>query len=295
MLLKEMIMCVSLLKVSFSQFNSIIKKTALSLIMLLVSTNIAQAEEAVADRFKIALGGYSVFRYDSTMSLTDPGLGAGISIRPEDTLGVDNRQTVLRLDGHYRFTREHALTYSWYSISSQGSKALEEEFEWLDEDGNQITIPVGARVDTDLDYDIFKLGYLWSFHHTDKVELAAGVGLHMTRIGVNLRTDTTSSGVDARDVSTTVPLPVLSFGLSYSVTPKFSWYLKAEAFALKFDDWDGIYTDSLAGMEYRAFKNVGLGIGLGSNSLKVTETARDYKFIFDNRISGVVMSVAAYF
>jgi len=26
----------------------------------------------VPDKFKIALGGYSVFRYDSTISLTDP-------------------------------------------------------------------------------------------------------------------------------------------------------------------------------------------------------------------------------
>ena len=92
-----------------------------------------------------------------------------------------------------------------------------------------------------------------------------------------------------------MPLPVLSFGLSYSVTPKLRWYLKAEAFALKFEDWDGLYTDSLLGMEYRAFKNVGLGIGLGSNSLKVTETTSDYKFIFDNRVTGLVVNVSAYF
>ena len=296
MLLKGIFMYSFFLELSFDQFNSIMKKTALALIaMLVVTSSIAHAKEAVPDRFKIALGGYSVFRYDSTMSLTDPDLGAGISIRPEDTLGVDSRQTVLRLDGHYRFTKKHALTYSWYRISSQGNKALEEEFEWLDENGDRITIPVGATIDTDLDYDIFKVGYLWSFHHTDKVELAAGVGLHMTRIGVNLRTDTTSSGIDARDVSTTVPLPVLSFGLSYSVTPKLHWYIKAEAFALKFEDWDGLYTDSSLGMEYRAFKNVGLGIGLGSNSLKVTEYASDYKFIFDNRITGLMVNVSAYF
>ncbi len=89
-----------------------------------------------------------MFRYESTMSLTDPALGAGISIRPEDTLGVDSRQTVLRLDGYYRFTRKHALSYSWYSISSRGNKTLDEEFDWLDENGDPITIPVGAQVDT---------------------------------------------------------------------------------------------------------------------------------------------------
>jgi len=79
-----------------------------------------------------------------------------------------------------------------------------------------------------------------SYYHTDKVELGAGAGLHMTRIAVGLTTDTTSAGVDARNVSTTLPLPVFSFGLSYHVTPKFSWFLNAGFFTLKFDDWDGI-------------------------------------------------------
>ena len=280
----------------FDNVYSLPKKSVLLLVAMLFSViNPAHAEDSVPEKIKIAIGGYSVFRYDSTMSLTDPALGAGISIRPEDTLGVDSRQTVLRLDGYYRFTGKHALSYSWYSISSQGNKTLDEEFDWLDENGDPITIPVGAKVDTALDYDIFKVAYLWSFHHTDKVELAAGAGLHMTRVGVNLQTDTTSSGTDTRDVSTTVPLPVLSFGLSYKVTPKVQWFLKAEAFALKFDDWEGLYTDTALGLEYRAFNNIAFGIGLGSNSLKITESASDYKFIYDNRITGLVLDVAAYF
>lgn len=32
------------------------------------------------DKFKIALGGYTRVRYDSSLSLTEPDLGAGLSI-----------------------------------------------------------------------------------------------------------------------------------------------------------------------------------------------------------------------
>ena len=285
-----------LLKIYFNQFNSILKKTTfLLVIMLVATTNIAYAVEAVPDKFKIALGSYKVFRYDSTISLTDPDLGAGITITPEDTLGLDTRQTVLRLTGYYRFTKKHALTYSWYSISTDGAKSIEEEFEWLDENGDTITIPVGANVDTSLDYDIFKVGYLWSFHHTDKVELSAGAGLHMTRVAVGLSAEYTGSDLKTQDVSTTVPLPVISFNLIYNISPKFDWGLRAEAFALKFDEWDGVYTDISLKMEYRAFKNVGLGIALNSNSLKIIQETSDHKFILENRISGVLISVAAYF
>ena len=263
--------------------------------MFMAAFNHAYAEDVVPNKFRIALGGYTVPRYESSMSLVDADLGAGVSISPEDVLGLKTEQTVLRLDGRYRFTNKHSLTFSWYSINSDGNKSLEEEIDWVDENGDPITIPIGARVDTNLDYDIYKVGYLWSFHNTDKVELSAGAGLHITRIAIGLTASTTSTGVDARDVTTSVPLPVLSFGFVYKVTPKFAWYLKSEFFALSFDDWEGTYTDSTAVMEYRAFKQVGLGFGLGSNALKVSETTNDYKFRYDNRITGLMLYVAGYF
>lgn len=287
----------SQIELFFNHYFLTIKKCLfiLSVAMYMVTNSHAFAEDVVPDKFRIALGAYVVPGFESAVSLTERNLGAGISISPEDTLGLNSEQTVLRLDGHYRFTKKHALTFSWYSINSDGNKTLEEEFEWLDEDGNTITIPVGARVDTALDYDIYKVGYLWSFHNTDKVELSVGAGLHITRIAIGLQADTALTGVDARDVTTSLPLPVLSFALVYKVTPKFSWYLKSEAFALTFDDWEGTYTDALAGMEYRAFKHVGLGVGLGSNALKLSEKTNDYKFSYNNRIAGAFLYIATYF
>ena len=265
------------------------------LCIFLTMVNLVRAEEPLPDKFKIAIGGYAVGRYDSTMSLTEPTLGAGVSISPEDTLGLDLKQTVTRLDGYYRFTPKHALTYSWYNINSTGNKTIDEEFEWLDENGNSVTIPIGAQANTDLDYDIYKIGYLYSFYHNDKVELAAGAGLHITSISVALDVDTTSGPLDTKNIKSTIPLPVLSFGLTYHVTPKFMWYLKSEVFAIAIDDWEGVYTDGTLGLEYRFWKNVGLGTGFGTNSLKVTEKTGEYKFSFDNRISGLEIYVAGYF
>lgn len=292
----EIYILLSQFNMSLKRFYSIRKKYFITLVMMfMVTTNHVYAEDVVPDKFKISIGGYSLIRNDASMSLTEPNLGAGISISPQDTLGLETEQTVLRLDGYYRFTKTHALTYSWYRISSDGKKIIEKEFEWLDEDDNVITIPVGAKVDTTLDFDVYKLGYLWSFHHTDKVEMAVGAGLHIARIAINMHTDTTSSGIDASDVSTSLPLPVLSFNIKYKVTPKFGWFLKSEWFALKYDDWDGLYTDVTMAMEYRVFKNVGLGTGLASNNLELSEDASDHKFKYENRITGVLIYAATYF
>jgi len=266
----------------------------LALCSLLAMVNQASAEETEPDKFRFAIGGYALARFDSTISMTEPNLGAGVSISPQDTLGLDIDNTVLRLEGYYRFKPKHALTYSWYSISSEGNKTIEEAFEWVDPDGNPITIPVNAQVLSNLDYDIFKVGYLWSFHRTDKVEMGVGAGLHITRLALGLNV-TQPPGLSAEQVDTTVPLPVISFVLNYKVTPKWSWFLKTEAFAMKFDKWAGSYTDATFGVEYRAWKNVALGAGLSINALEIEEDDPEYKLAYTQTISGGLLYVATYF
>jgi len=273
-----------------------IKHLLLLVISLFAMMNLARAEEVEADKFRFAIGGYAIARYDSSVSMTDPDLGAGISIDPQDTLGMDFKSTVLRIEGYYRFHPKHALTYSWYSIDSTGSKIVNEEIDWVNPDGNPITIPVGAQVTSSLSYDIFKVGYLWSFHHTDKVELGVGAGLHVTQLKVGLDASLTKPpNQSAQRVDTTVPLPVFSLVLNYRVAPKFHWYLKTEAFVVKFDNWAGSYRDATLGMEYRAWKHVALGAGLSSNSLNVEEDDPNYKLKFNNTISGALLYVATYF
>jgi len=268
-----------------------IKHLLFAVISLFVMMNLAEAEEFEPDKFRFAIGGYAIARYDSSVSLTDPDLGAGISIDPQDTLGLDFESTVLRIEGYYRFHPKHALTYSWYSIDSTGSKIMDKEFEWGD-----ITIPFGAQVTSNMDYDIFKVGYLWSFHHTDKVELGVGAGLHITRLRMGLDVSLKNQpNPSAQRVDTTVPLPVFSLVLNYSVTPKFHWYLKTEAFVVKFDNWTGSYRDATLGMEYRAWKHVALGAGLSSNSLEIEEDDPNFQLRFDNTISGALLYVATYF
>jgi len=58
--------------------------TVLSLIM-----SQAWAEESQLDKFSLRIASYTLARYDSNISLTDPDPGAGISISPQDTLGME--------------------------------------------------------------------------------------------------------------------------------------------------------------------------------------------------------------
>jgi len=244
---------------------------------------------------KIAIGGYSLIRSDVSLSLTEPLTGLGVSINPEDTLGVRSEQTVFRLEGYYRFNTKHKITYSWYRISSNGNKSLEKEIEWVDEEGNSIIIPIGTQVSTQLGYDIYKVGYLWSFYNNDKVDMAIGAGMHATRFAVALEAEKTGSRIEARDAKLTVPLPVLSFSFAYQITPKFSCNYSTELFFLGYETFKGRYVDNSLGMEFRAFKNVSLGVGLGSSNLDVFEENGAYKLAFKNQITGIKFYIATYF
>jgi hypothetical protein len=92
-------------------------------------------------------------------------------------------------------------------------------------------------------------------------------------------------------------MPVASFGLEYSVTPKFEWYLDAQLFALDLGEWRGIYSDFQLGVEYQLFEHVGAGVALGSNSLEVVREydSDDVRFDYDNRVSGLYFFLTANF
>ena len=262
---------------------------------LLFSTTAAVASGESEERFTLSAGAYSVFRYDSSALLTPRDFGLGVGIRPKNTLGLDSTQTVLQLNASYRFNSRHALEFSWYRISTDSSVTLQEEIDWVDENGDPITIPIDASVASTLKYEIAKIGYLWRFYESELVSLSAGAGLHSTRVSLDLRSDSTSSGVSASRANTSVPLPVLSFKLDYSLSPRFGWYLKAEVFALSFGDWSGTYDDIQLGIEYRLLDKIGVGAALGNNTLRIIEKSSSTRFEYENRITGALLYLKGYF
>jgi hypothetical protein len=71
--------------------------------------------------------------------------------------------------------------------------------------------------------------------------------------------------------------------------------LKAEWFAMKFDKWAGSYRDATFGVEYRAWENISLGVGVSSNGLELEEEDPEYELDYNQTISGGLLYVATYF
>ncbi len=267
------------------------------LLLLIAPLTNAQGDgRAMAEKVYISLGGYSVFRADSTVSVVERNLGAGVALSPTDTLGLDMETTVLKLDAHYRINSTSQIAASWYRFDTDSTKTLRTSVDWVDADGNQITIDAGSEISSSMLYDIFKVGYYWSFHHTDKVELTFGGGFHISKFEIDLDVKTDATGnptsQETRRVAQTVPLPTLGIGLNYRINPSLYWFLRAEGFYMKYDDWDGSYSETQLGIEYAIMDNLGIGVALASDSLSASETTSAYKFEYDNKLNGINLFVS---
>jgi len=247
----------------------------------------AQADELTnvieGDRFHIALGGYLVTNSDTEISLKTPSL-IGIAINTSDDLGMDNRTNVARIDSYYRFTPAHALEFTWYDIRRRGNKTLTRELEW-----NGEIFPLGAQVNSQLDTEIFKLSYNYSFYHNEKVELGIGGGLHIMQIRTGLAGQTNDGSSGDFSTSLTAPLPVVSTRLRYRITPKFSFNISLDFFRLAFDNYSGSFNDLDFRLLYQVTKHVGIGGGLNSNNLNLTQNKNGYVLDINNDVAGATL------
>ena len=218
--------------------------------------------EEFPDQWMLRVGGFLVRNYDTTVRLDSTGAPLGTSIDFADTLGGDVTANVVRVDGYYRFNPKHRLDAAYYRIQRQGSRRLDVNIQWGDQN-----FAINDVVNSELDTGILKLAYTYSFYHNDDVELGMSFGLH-TSI---LRASLSSSGGQSQAEGVTAPLPVIGFLMDYHITPRWTTKLSAEYFFFNAFGVTGLLTDTLLATEYRLNRHLGVGLGLNhyANGLEI--------------------------
>ena len=125
-----------------------------------------------------------------------------------------------RIDGYYRFKEKHALGFSYYQLNSSGSTQAGRDITLPDPNDPQgeIIIPVGADVESNLDTEILKLNYIWSFYQSQQAGMALNLGLHITRLEAAIKGQLVVGdplSVEEVDVGVTAPLPVIGGRFTY--------------------------------------------------------------------------------
>jgi len=266
-------------------------KTIIFATMLLATSLMAEVKE----KWKINVGSMFVTQFETELKwsrkrvVNGENTLIGKTINTKDQLGLESESSVLRFDGYYRFNKEHKIEFSYFGVNSNSNKITDTSIEL---DGNTIT--AGVSLQTYYNMKVYKLNYAYSFYHTDKVELALLVGLHVTQleIGYNIKGQINSSEIARAKGGTdiTAPLPVVGFEGQYSIIPKVLFInYQANYFYLDFGDYAGAITSSTLKMEYRFWEHLGIGAGYNINNIAVRKEDSHKTLDIDNRLSGAIL------
>jgi hypothetical protein len=220
------------------------------------------------ERYSFNFGGF-VADVSSDVRLGSARLGTGIDVNLEDALGLDSTSKVFRVGAAVRFgkSRRHQAEFSWFQLNRDASKTLGRDIEI-----DNVVYPIGTKVESFLDVQIWKAAYNYSFFLDDRINLAAGIGVFVMPIkyGVN------ASGIGETGEDITAPLPVVGLRADFALTRK--WFLKQtiDLFYLKVGDFKGAVVDSITAVEYKPWKNLGFGLAANNFRVEIEADGEDY-------------------
>jgi hypothetical protein len=197
------------------------------------------------------------------------GSGVGVSVDLEEALGMDIDHNVFRVDSYWRFSknRRHRVDFSWFSYNRTGTRTIDEEITIKPPDEEDIAIPVGTKVESFLDLDIYQLDYSYSFIQDDRLDFAGQFGLYIMPISFGF--SATGFVDEEADQNFTAPLPVLGFKFDVLIAPK--WYFRSgtQLFYIQYENFTGSLVNGRAAVEYNPWKHVGLGLGIDALRMAV--------------------------
>lgn len=254
--------------------------TAIAVVLVVGTPGTILAEEQkleLRDRLMIRAGWAYVFGVDADVTVRGDRTGIGTSVDFSKTLGGDDSTNALRIDSLYRFNERHAIGFSWYRVALGGENTILDR--QIEIGGNVIN--ANASVQSDLNVNLYRFIYNWSFYRSDKVELALSPGFYVAATKFDLTAQgniqlpnnqpSTSTGVNEH---VTLPLPSFGVLLNYNILPRLQFQTRTDFFYLKVDDYEGVMFEFYAGLEYRLFKNLAVGAAYDRLSTGLQNTNR---------------------
>jgi hypothetical protein len=266
---------------------------AAAIISLSISNSaIAEDEAAVyafPDRWMVRISSYFINHADSSFSINSDFLGLGTTIDFDKNLGGEDRATIPRLDAYYRFNHRHRIDLTVFSVNRTGTRTA--TFDPPLQIGEE-TI-TGGTVDSELKYTLYKVGYVYSFYHSPKVELGLAAGLNITSYDFKISVD---NGSVAETAATTLPLPVFGLRMSYAITPKWYVHYVAETFFVEVNNsFKGALYNYNISTEYKLFKHLALGAGFARIGMQADVDKDSWTGAISDSYSGFTLFGTLYF
>ena len=236
---------------------------AVGALLALLSVPALAENPRFGDSFSFSIGGME-HNGDGSIASTRNSLPIDRLTFADLGLGDDTGIDWAKFRWHFADAWQFSLTYS--SFDAAGFNSATESGNY---DGTEWEI--GASLTSNLELEFFIVDVNWAFLKTEKGRLGVGAGIHAADFDFDLLVEVFGSiggeggseliVVGREEASELAPLPNLSLAGGYRIAENVYFDAGIGWLSLSYDRYEGRLFAARSAVEWRAWKNVGFGLG----------------------------------
>jgi hypothetical protein len=205
-------------------------------------------------------------RYDSSAGV------AGTRVSGEDTLGFPDKLKQVSVDMMFRIGERHRIHADFYKMTRSGDEVIDQQIRFGDE-----VFLVNDRVLSSMDLRKLGLTYTYSVFRGEKLELGAGLALHLLQMEGALNAP---ARFVREDLDVAGPFATLAADGTWRFTRRFSLNLAGSYLGGSVSNVKGGYRLLHGDLQFRARPNLAFGLGYTQSRFKITSNDVDFPGYF---------------
>lgn len=176
----------------------------------------------------------------------------------------------------WRFGEKWSVFGQYFDTGDSARATLQEDVHWQD-----VVFKAGSNVGAGVDLSVARLFFGRLFSTGPKHELGLGAGIHRMKIDAfidgEVFVNDQSNGFQRKSVDANAPLPNLGGWWYYAFSPRWMLSTRLDWLGVTIGDYSGSLWNTSAGLNFQAFKNVGLRLSYQFFRLDVDVDKDDWK------------------
>lgn len=261
---------------------------ALALLASLAHADGADYASPTDDRVRVTLGAMHV---SSTTSLrVDSSTGvAGTPISGENQFGLDPSDFEPKFQVMFRGGERNRIWLDYFTLDRTGSTVVQQPLVFRD-----VVLQPGDALQSELDLRLLTLTYGYSFWHSEKLELAATLGISAVQIDATAKVQSSAVHLDQTE-DEAGPFATPGLAVTWAISRHFYLDGRVQYLQVHVQQLDGSLGMAELDALYRLRPNVSFGVGYTEVRAHLASTKTDNSGLFDFNTKGPELFVRVAF
>jgi hypothetical protein len=258
-------------------------KSAMPALGLMLLASLAHADGDYAsptdDRMRVTLGAMHVSSKTTLQADSSTGV-PGTPVDGENQFGLDPSDFEPRFQVMVRAGERNRIWLDYFTLDRTGSAVIAEPIVFRD-----VVLQPGDPLQSELDLRLLTLTYGYSFWHSEKLELAATLGISAVQIAATAKVQTDAVHLDQTE-DEAGPFATPGIAATWVLSKRFYLDGRVQYLSLHIKDLDGSLGTAEFDALYRLRPNVSFGLGYTEVKVHLASVKTDDSGLFDFNTKG---------